>query len=233
MNISLECPKCGNHYPSDRHSSCTVCDVPLINMAAQNQNIKRGKIQAIQAKNITGTVINQTMDASTPIARYKNEESGYTTTENIRRGGLASFLAAIMCAAIEYHDVITSVINLFNANETISNFMHGLIWVVMIAFIIAGSYFFYQYYNLAINGKLRDVSSFLYELVANGFVKISRTTAKCPISGCSGDLVLNAPKKNKQDIKLAGICNKKPTLHIFDFDDCTLQGGMLNLDFSL
>ena len=63
----------------------------------------------------------------------------------------------------------------------------------------------------------------------NGHVTAGKITAKCPIQVCSGQLTVKTAWENEQGVKIAGICNKLPALHVFEFDSATMRGRPANL----
>jgi hypothetical protein len=232
---NLCCSECGNSY--SRFDECPECRIPLsYKLPGRNhQEVRGNQNQTVQnSGTIQGGItqkIHITQRAGTELADYKTEIRGYIPLHKIMTkeawfgGGIA-----LLMSILNITGGLTSILSFFGLTAGQIFFTRGFLWVVT---IICGGLAFFTlsiFLGVIFNEKYRHGNS-LFQLTGDSTVRLSLTTAECPVDGCSGILNLTKPKPNEEEITLAGICTNKPSLHVFDFDEGTQQGKRLFLTY--
>ncbi|HEX8720947.1 MAG TPA: hypothetical protein VF736_09985 [Pyrinomonadaceae bacterium] len=193
----------------------------------QNQTIQNtGTIQGGIVQRIQ---ITQRTDEE--VACYQTKLRGHLRLKQLMTteawwGGIATLSLSVLNVS----GGLASVLSFFGLTAGQIFLTQGVSWLV--AFVCGC--FTYGTLSVLLGVVLKDrhrQGNSLFELTNGGTVRVSLTTADCPVAGCSGLLNLTRPKPNEEEITLAGVCTSKPSLHVFDYDERTQQGKRLFLTY--
>lgn len=193
------------------------------------QHVSGARNQAVQNSGTVYGSISQTI-GGTECAEYRTEQTGYLPIKHFVPRAAKLSIAPVILTVLNVTGGLASILSFFGLTAGGITLVQLATWIVTLLLAI----FPLMALRILIGVSLGDYYRFgpwRYELADRFFIRVLKTKAACPISGCSGTLELKKPKPNQEGVELVGICTRRPSIHVFDFDEATHQGSKLHLTF--
>jgi len=133
---------------------------------------------------------------------------------------------SLLIGAVGYVGSWASILSWFGVESHAANAVEIGLWILGLATLAVGVWLVYLAYTVDHRTQYRWREE-LYKKQVDGSVAIYKISAKCPIDGCPGTLILKEPPTNKNGVWIAGICSKHDTRHMFEFNEETFQGSRI------
>ena len=239
--VKTICKQCGNNYPINQFTHCSVCKIAL-NKPSANQTHQdattHGENSPIAQADNGGSVkqhvghvyINKDKTPTITYTKHIGDKS-FSLTSLLSIPSIIS-LPGIFLGVFHFLGSSASLISIFDdPSDPFARPALGIIFLViaLISIGLASAALFY-WGVLAFGERILvpGINKFL-EKQEDGTVRLVWFTAPCKTGKCTGELRVKRTSPNEQDIRYAGYCSENTPQHRYSFDRTQLIGAPITL----